>query len=94
MTSLYFAYGANMHPESMKYRCPDAVPVGQFNLRDWQLEFYNHATIMPVQTNRCPECYGPSLRIVSTGWMPTKAIPHITPREIGTKMDLTFSFMK
>jgi hypothetical protein len=54
MTSLYFAYGANMHPESMRYRCPDAVPVGQFNLRDWQLEFYNHATIMPVADQQVP----------------------------------------
>ena len=47
MNSLYFAYGANMHPESMRARCPGAIAVGQFNLRDWQLEFYNHATIMP-----------------------------------------------
>ena len=54
MTSLYFAYGANMHPESMKARCPGAVPVGQFNLQDWQLEFYNHATIMPAIGHQVP----------------------------------------
>ena len=54
MTSLYFAYGANMHPAAMKRRCPEAVPVGQFNLRDWQLEFYNHATIMPVADQQVP----------------------------------------
>jgi len=46
-TKLYFAYGANMHPLSMKYRCPQATPVQQFNLRDWELAFYNHATILP-----------------------------------------------
>jgi len=47
MKSLYFAYGANMHPDSMRYRCPAAVAVQQFNLLDWKLEFYNHATIVP-----------------------------------------------
>ena len=47
MKSLYFAYGANMHPTAMKMRCPDAVPLCQFNLLDWKLEFYNHATIVP-----------------------------------------------
>lgn len=47
MKSLYFAYGANMHPTAMKMRCPKAVPLYQFNLLDWRLEFYNHATIMP-----------------------------------------------
>jgi hypothetical protein len=47
MKSIYFAYGANMHPAAMKYRCPAAVPVCQFDLLDWKLEFYNHATIVP-----------------------------------------------
>jgi hypothetical protein len=47
MNSLYFAYGANMHPKSMKARCPAAVPIGSLKLRDWHLEFYNHATIVP-----------------------------------------------
>jgi len=44
-TNLYLAYGANMNPESMAWRCPKARPVGGFILRDWQLEFYSHATI-------------------------------------------------
>jgi gamma-glutamylcyclotransferase (GGCT)/AIG2-like uncharacterized protein YtfP len=43
--NLYFAYGANMHPGAMQWRCPKALGVGSFVLRDWQLKFYNHATI-------------------------------------------------
>ena len=56
MKSLYFAYGANMHPTSMKHRCPKAVPLQQFNLLDWRLEFYNHATIVPAAG-----CYVPGV---------------------------------
>ena len=44
-TRLYFAYGANMHEDNMKYRCPDAVPVGTYVLKNWQLKFYTHANI-------------------------------------------------
>lgn len=54
MKSLYFAYGANMHPTSMKYRCPGAVAVRQFDLRDWELKFYNHATILPRHSRHVP----------------------------------------
>jgi hypothetical protein len=43
--NLYFAYGANMHPESMRWRCPKARAQGAFILQDWELKFYNHATI-------------------------------------------------
>jgi gamma-glutamylcyclotransferase (GGCT)/AIG2-like uncharacterized protein YtfP len=45
--NLYFAYGANMHPGQMAWRCPDALAHRAFILRDWQLRFYNHATIEP-----------------------------------------------
>ena len=45
--NLYFAYGANMHPGHMSWRCPAAQAQGAFVLRDWQLKFYNHATIEP-----------------------------------------------
>jgi len=45
--NLYFAYGANMHPESMRWRCPKARAQGAFILQDWELKFYNHATIEP-----------------------------------------------
>jgi gamma-glutamylcyclotransferase (GGCT)/AIG2-like uncharacterized protein YtfP len=44
---LYFAYGANMNMESMAYRCPEARPVCNYFLRDWELKFYSHATIEP-----------------------------------------------
>ena len=46
-TNLYFAYGANLHPGSMQWRCPEAQAQGAFILRDWELRFYSHATIEP-----------------------------------------------
>jgi gamma-glutamylcyclotransferase (GGCT)/AIG2-like uncharacterized protein YtfP len=45
--NLYLAYGANMHPGAMQWRCPKALAKGAFILRDWKLKFYNHATIEP-----------------------------------------------
>ena len=45
--NLYFAYGANMHPGQMAWRCPDALAHQAFILKDWGLKFYNHATIEP-----------------------------------------------
>jgi gamma-glutamylcyclotransferase (GGCT)/AIG2-like uncharacterized protein YtfP len=45
--NLYFAYGANMHPGQMAWRCPDAQAHRAFILRDWQLKFYCHDTIEP-----------------------------------------------
>lgn len=42
---LYFAYGANMHPGNMHWRCPQAIARGAFTVRDWELKFYSHATI-------------------------------------------------
>ena len=49
MKNLYFAYGANLHPGQMAWRCPKALSKGTFMLRDWELKFYNHATIEPRQ---------------------------------------------
>ena len=43
--SLYLAYGANMHPGQMAWRCPRALASKAFVLRDWELKFYSHATI-------------------------------------------------
>ena len=43
--NLYFAYGANMHPGQMAWRCPRALANKAFVLRDWELKFYSHATI-------------------------------------------------
>jgi gamma-glutamylcyclotransferase (GGCT)/AIG2-like uncharacterized protein YtfP len=45
--TLYFAYGANMHPDAMRWRCPQATAHRAFILRDWELKFYSHATIEP-----------------------------------------------
>ena len=42
----YIAYGSNMNPEQMKYRCPGAQLVGTGLLRGYQLEFNRHATIV------------------------------------------------
>jgi gamma-glutamylcyclotransferase (GGCT)/AIG2-like uncharacterized protein YtfP len=50
-TSLYFAYGANINVDDMAWRCPQAHPIGAFELRNWQLELYCHATIEPKQNS-------------------------------------------
>ncbi len=42
-TNLYFAYGANMHPGHMQFRCPAAQAVGAFTLKNGNLNF----TVMP-----------------------------------------------
>ena len=52
--NLYFAYGANMHPGHMQWRCPQAQALGAFILRDWELKFYCHATVEPRQGAECP----------------------------------------
>lgn len=62
----YFAYGANMCVDSMKYRCPEAVPVTGYILRDWQLKFYSHATIEPR----------PGGRVAGILWSITGACEH------------------
>ena len=49
LKNLYLAYGANMHPGHMSWRCPSAQAKGAFVLRDWELKFYNHATIEPCR---------------------------------------------
>jgi gamma-glutamylcyclotransferase (GGCT)/AIG2-like uncharacterized protein YtfP len=49
LKNLYFAYGANMHPGAMQWRCPAAQAQQAFVLRDWELKFYSHATIEPRQ---------------------------------------------
>lgn len=51
---LYFAYGANLNKDSMKYRCPDAVEVMPFYLKDWRLSFSGVATILPSPGEQVP----------------------------------------
>lgn len=46
---LYFAYGANLNKDSMRVRCPDAVPISEFRLQDYRLAFSGVATILPEQ---------------------------------------------
>ena len=45
-TQYYFAYGANMSFYSMRARCPLAMPIQKFSLRNWRLNFGHHATIV------------------------------------------------
>jgi gamma-glutamylcyclotransferase (GGCT)/AIG2-like uncharacterized protein YtfP len=51
---LYFAYGANLNLEGMRFRCPDARPVGALMLEDWRLAFSGVATILPDPGYRVP----------------------------------------
>lgn len=44
---LYFAYGANLNLEGMRFRCPSAKPIGVLMLDDWRLTFSGVATIQP-----------------------------------------------
>ena len=51
MTTLYFAYGRNMHPEIMATRCPAAAFVGAAVLRDHRLLINNRgvSTVVPEE---------------------------------------------
>lgn len=40
---LYLAYGSNLNVPQMKYRCPDAEPVGSTAIPDYRLEFRGNA---------------------------------------------------
>ena len=51
---LYFAYGANIDPDSMRLRCPAAEALGEFYLQDWRLAFYSHATVVPSPGDQVP----------------------------------------
>ena len=33
----YLAYGSNLNLEQMALRCPDAIPIGTINLKDYRL---------------------------------------------------------
>jgi gamma-glutamylcyclotransferase (GGCT)/AIG2-like uncharacterized protein YtfP len=45
---LYFAYGANLSHQGMRWRCPAAVAVMPFYLKDYRLAFSGVATIQPA----------------------------------------------
>jgi gamma-glutamylcyclotransferase (GGCT)/AIG2-like uncharacterized protein YtfP len=50
--TLYFAYGSNLDPDQMKYRCPQATPLGTATLPRHRIAFagYSHAREGAVAT--------------------------------------------
>lgn len=46
---LYFAYGSNLDPEQMEWRCPDAIALGAARLDDWawRIGGRGYATVSP-----------------------------------------------
>lgn len=45
---IYFAYGANLNLQGMRYRCPKATKLMPYTLKDWRLSFGSVATIQPA----------------------------------------------
>ena len=45
--TLYFSYGSNLNKGQMSIRCPNAMPLGTFMLKDWRLVFRGVADIEP-----------------------------------------------
>ena len=51
---VYLAYGSNLNIQQMSHRCPDAIPWGALDLKDWKLTFWGGcggavATIVPCE---------------------------------------------
>ncbi len=51
---LYIAYGSNINLEQMAYRCPNSKVVGTTEIKDFELEFRNVATIVPKEDEKVP----------------------------------------
>ena len=51
---LYFAYGANLDKENMRWRCPDAVAIQPLHLEGYRLAFSGVATILPEEASQVP----------------------------------------
>ena len=51
---IYFAYGSNLNLAAMKRRCPKAVPMGKFYLREARLVFRGVADCIHEAGSRCP----------------------------------------
>lgn len=51
---LYFAYGANLDQENMRWRCPDAVAIQPLHLQGYRLAFSGVATILPEEHSQVP----------------------------------------
>ena len=54
MDYLYGAYGSNLNIGQMSIRCPDAWPLGSFNLIGWKLVFRNVADIERCDNSSVP----------------------------------------
>ena len=48
---LCFAYGSNLDPEQMQWRCPDAIALGAARLDDWawRIGGRGYATVSPAE---------------------------------------------
>ena len=44
MTKFYLAYGSNLNVRQMRFRCPDAQPIGTAKISDYQLLFKGSKT--------------------------------------------------
>ena len=51
---LYIAYGSNINPEQMAYRCPNSKAGGTSVIKDHELEFRSYATIVPKKGASVP----------------------------------------
>lgn len=51
---LYFSYGSNLNIRQMRARCPKALPLGNFFLRDARLVFRGVADCMYLPGAACP----------------------------------------
>lgn len=47
--TLYYSYGSNMNKHQMRFRCPDAEPVGQLSIKGWKLVFRGVADIIQTK---------------------------------------------
>lgn len=51
---LYFAYGSNLNLSQMKQRCPHSKVVAASMLKDYELQFWHVATIVPKKGAEVP----------------------------------------
>lgn len=51
---LYVAYGSNINPEQIAYRCPNSTVAGTAMLKGFELQFRHHATIEPNEESEVP----------------------------------------
>ncbi len=51
---LYIAYGSNINLEQMAFRCPHSKVVGMSEIKDYELEFREVATIVPKENASVP----------------------------------------